>query len=95
MIRPTGRADLCKVGAFEVGAVNQQPANAGRPHCPEGYFLLTDRRGEGGHAPMIPQIRTLVKPLQVGRATKKRPQRGGSLEYIEQSFRDIQQALVD
>jgi hypothetical protein len=26
MIRPTGRADLCKVGAFEVGAVNQQAA---------------------------------------------------------------------
>jgi hypothetical protein len=38
MIRPTVGRDLCEMAAFVVGTVNQEAANAGRSHSPEGDF---------------------------------------------------------
>jgi hypothetical protein len=56
VIRPWGGVDRYRMGAFIVAAVDKQPARAGRPHFPEGDFLLAAifgaAAGEGGHAPL-------------------------------------------
>jgi hypothetical protein len=45
MIRPLVRANRNRVAAMIVRAINQEAADAGRSHFPEGDFLLTCRRG--------------------------------------------------
>src|SRR6266705_2649360 len=52
MIRPSIAADRRRMAAVMVRTVDQETANAGRSHFPEGDFLLACRRGWFGHGPL-------------------------------------------
>src|SRR5258706_10579139 len=79
MVRASIGADPYRVGAMIVRAINQQAANAGCAHFPEGDFLLACRWGRFGHAPRSPLSSNLGMSLaRLNPPEFKRPGHGNT-----------------
>jgi hypothetical protein len=70
LVGPSVPADRRWMTAPEIGAIDQETANARRAHFPEGDFLLAafcgSVAGESWHAPLIAPTGPGVKPLDIG-----------------------------